>query len=149
MPDPVTLINNSWYVSLWCFPAGSKKRGFQRKELVLWRNGHLSEHNENPPPVAIHPARDRNQPQLMEVRRMWGLKRAESIWPKHFEVDEKSVGLDLRNLLSFASLGIKYTDYAVYLYAFSAFYSIMDTTLQNVRTESFVKNFPGKNTCHL
>jgi len=41
MLDPVTPINNSWYVSLWCFPAGSKKRGFQRKnmsykELAIW-----------------------------------------------------------------------------------------------------------------
>lgn len=80
---------------------------------------------------------------------MQGLKRAESIWPKHFEANEKSIGLDLKNLLSLVSLGIKYTDYAVYLYAFSAFYSIMDTMLQNVRTESFVKNFPGKNTCRL
>jgi len=51
-------------------------------------------------------------------------------------------------MLSLLSLGIKYTDYAAYSYAFSAFYSTMDTLLQNVRTESFVKNFPGKNTCY-
>lgn len=31
IPDPITPINNSSYLSLQCFPAGSKKTGFQRK----------------------------------------------------------------------------------------------------------------------
>lgn len=92
-------------VSLWCFPAGSKKGGFRRKEQVLRRNDRLSEYNENPPWVAVHPARDKSQHQLIEVRQMQGLKRGKSIWLKHFKANEKSVGFDLRNLLSVAEGG--------------------------------------------
>lgn len=78
----------------------SKKRGFQRKEQVLWRNGHLSEYNENRPWFAVHLARDKSQHQLIEERQVQGLKRGKSIWLTCFKASEKSIGLDLRNLLS-------------------------------------------------
>lgn len=67
---------------------------------------------------------------------MLGLKGADPTGPKWFEVNETVVDLDLGNMISLASWGIKHTDYA-----FSAFYS-MDTLLQGVRGESFMKKFP-------